>query len=102
MGGGVRCYLFDESGAFFENFLRYNKRSTIFSRDIQTAARLLLIAAIYFSFLKGSGSFPAGSPFVRQAGQACCLIFSHCKSINCKTTVIIVCLISQHERRIML
>ena len=42
MRGGVGCYLFDESGAFFENFLRYNKRSTILSRDIQTAARLLL------------------------------------------------------------
>ena len=77
MRGGVGCYLFDESGAFFENFLRYNKRSTILSRDIQTAARLLLIASIDFSFLKDSGSFPAGSPFVWRAGQACRLIFSH-------------------------
>ena len=42
MRGGVGCYLFDESGAFFENFLRYNKRSTIISPDIQTTARLLL------------------------------------------------------------
>ena len=42
MRGGVGCYLFDESGVFFENFLRYNKRSTITSREIQTAVRLLL------------------------------------------------------------